>query len=61
MENIINENNTQNFSARMFPGYKNRAESQYDGYQIRPNSNETRIIKRRKLKGKIRTVMNIIK
>lgn len=60
MENNINFRNTTINSVRIFPEYNIYPERQCNG-KISSNSNESRIIKRRKLKGKIRTIMNITK
>lgn len=61
MENNTTNKNAKVMTGRIFQGYKNHVEKHFDEYKTWSYSNESRIIKRRKLKGKIRNSMNLIK
>jgi|GEM_PF-2494529 len=58
MENTITEKNS---TGRLYPDFETFVRNQYDDPKIEFNSNKSRIVKRRKLRGRIKTFMNVNK
>ncbi len=61
MENIITEKDSKVNKGKIFPEFGTIVQNQYVDFKIRENSYEYLIVKRRKLKANIRTIMKISK